>query len=103
MIDRNSLQRLIYLKTCEGVVVLRPVFNRRQTFALGFGFLMLLVIGLMASWVDEFAGGREVLLGAWAPIWRPPSRTAVVDLLRLALEGSFVVGVTGLSVWMLRD
>ena len=75
----------------------------KQKAALGFGAAMLAVVILMTPWAESVQGERVVLLGAWAPLWQPPSASAVVDWERLAVEVSLVVGVTTLAVWMLRD
>lgn len=77
--------------------------NIRQRVAVAFGVLMFAVIVLMTPWTEEIQGQSVVLLGAWAPLWDPPSPTAEIDALRLAIEASLVVGVTGLCVWMMRD
>ncbi len=77
--------------------------NASQKVAIGFGLMMLVVIGVIAPWAEEVGGTTEVLLGAWAPVWNPPSAQAVIDLSRLAIEGLLVFCVTALCVWMLRD
>jgi hypothetical protein len=77
--------------------------NIRQKIAAAFGALMLTVVVLMTPWAEEVAGEQVVLLGAWAPLWDPPSPTAVIDMLRLAAEGACVLAVTSISLWMLRD
>ncbi len=78
-------------------------FNTRQNLALSFGALMLVVIVLMTPWIDQVGGQRIVQLGAWAPLWAPPSASATIDFVRLGVEATLVVGVTWLAVWMFRD
>ncbi len=77
--------------------------NLLQKLAIAFGALMLAVIVIMAPWTDVVAGEPAVLIGAWAPLWSPPSETAVIDALRLAIEGLLVFAVTGIALWMMRD
>lgn len=78
-------------------------WNRLQKLAVAFGFVMLGAVVLMTPWADHVAGQHVTSIGAWAPLWAPPSETAVIDMLRLAVEALLVVMVTSVAVLMLSD
>ncbi len=64
---------------------------------------MLLAIVLMTPWVDHVGSADLVQLGAWAPMWAPPTASATIDYVRLGIEALLAIGITGVAIWMLGD